>query len=202
MAACMKMLHAGRQLHKYSVLVVKPKLVALLRNSVRFSHSTGPSALSRRHPLRFYTSAGTSHSTCRLCVSNFGTTMSPGCSLTGGSLRWVRVGSVLRCQADLLSSTTPPYMMQARMCGNRSSGTGFSGEDGGESSAGDDSGGDGGMSPEGPQMTALTPMMVPEVFPNVPLIAVSRNPVFPRFIKIIEVRMMLRPFSRLILSYL
>uniref|UniRef100_A0AAQ5ZXF9 Lon protease homolog, mitochondrial n=1 Tax=Amphiprion ocellaris TaxID=80972 RepID=A0AAQ5ZXF9_AMPOC len=40
----------------------------------------------------------------------------------------------------------------------------------------------------GAQMTALTPMMVPEVFPNVPLIAVSRNPVFPRFIKIIEVK--------------
>uniref|UniRef100_A0A3B4ED13 Lon protease homolog, mitochondrial n=1 Tax=Pygocentrus nattereri TaxID=42514 RepID=A0A3B4ED13_PYGNA len=39
-----------------------------------------------------------------------------------------------------------------------------------------------------PQMTALTPMMVPEVFPNVPLIAVARNPVFPRFIKIIEVK--------------
>uniref|UniRef100_A0A8B9HX47 Lon protease homolog, mitochondrial n=1 Tax=Astyanax mexicanus TaxID=7994 RepID=A0A8B9HX47_ASTMX len=31
-------------------------------------------------------------------------------------------------------------------------------------------------------------MMVPEVFPNVPLIAVTRNPVFPRFIKIIEVK--------------
>lgn len=31
-------------------------------------------------------------------------------------------------------------------------------------------------------------MLVPEVFPNVPLIAVSRNPVFPRFIKIIEVK--------------
>uniref|UniRef100_A0A3Q3WG05 Lon protease homolog, mitochondrial n=1 Tax=Mola mola TaxID=94237 RepID=A0A3Q3WG05_MOLML len=31
-------------------------------------------------------------------------------------------------------------------------------------------------------------MMVPEVFPNVPLIAVSRHPVFPRFIKIIEVK--------------
>uniref|UniRef100_A0A8C6PGX0 Lon protease homolog, mitochondrial n=1 Tax=Nothobranchius furzeri TaxID=105023 RepID=A0A8C6PGX0_NOTFU len=31
-------------------------------------------------------------------------------------------------------------------------------------------------------------MMVPDVFPNVPLIAVSRNPVFPRFIKIIEVK--------------
>uniref|UniRef100_A0A671MW41 endopeptidase La n=1 Tax=Sinocyclocheilus anshuiensis TaxID=1608454 RepID=A0A671MW41_9TELE len=30
-------------------------------------------------------------------------------------------------------------------------------------------------------------MLVPELFPNVPLVAVNRNPVFPRFIKIIEV---------------
>ncbi|XP_028906644.1 lon protease homolog, mitochondrial [Ornithorhynchus anatinus] len=37
-------------------------------------------------------------------------------------------------------------------------------------------------------MTALTPMTIPDVFPHVPLIAVARNPVFPRFIKIIEVK--------------
>ncbi|KAK2906591.1 hypothetical protein Q8A67_005576 [Cirrhinus molitorella] len=70
-------------------------------------------------------------------------------------------------------------------------GSGFSGEDGGESSAGsagdEESGGDEGPYTP-PQMTALTPMLVPEVFPNVPLIAVNRNPVFPRFIKIIEVK--------------
>lgn len=30
-------------------------------------------------------------------------------------------------------------------------------------------------------------MTVPEVWPNVPVIAINRNPVFPRFIKIIEV---------------
>lgn len=83
-------------------------------------------------------------------------------------------------------------MIVDRMYGNRASGAGFSGEDGGErsGSGGEESGGDGGEPYNGPQMTALTPMMVPEVFPNVPLIAVSRNPVFPRFIKIIEVRMM------------
>uniref|UniRef100_A0A8C1NHW7 Lon protease homolog, mitochondrial n=1 Tax=Cyprinus carpio TaxID=7962 RepID=A0A8C1NHW7_CYPCA len=72
-----------------------------------------------------------------------------------------------------------------------SSGGGFSGEDGGESSAGsagdEESGGDEGPYVP-PQMTALAPMLVPEVFPNVPLVAVNRNPVFPRFIKIIEVR--------------
>ncbi|EPY86316.1 lon protease, mitochondrial precursor-like protein [Camelus ferus] len=31
-------------------------------------------------------------------------------------------------------------------------------------------------------------MMIPDVFPHLPLIAVTRNPVFPRFIKIVEVK--------------
>lgn len=30
-------------------------------------------------------------------------------------------------------------------------------------------------------------MMVPEIWPSVPVIAITRNPVFPRFIKILEV---------------
>ena len=37
------------------------------------------------------------------------------------------------------------------------------------------------------QQTALTTMTVPDVWPNVPVIPVSRHPVFPRFIKMIEV---------------
>uniref|UniRef100_A0A671UVB8 endopeptidase La n=1 Tax=Sparus aurata TaxID=8175 RepID=A0A671UVB8_SPAAU len=88
----------------------------------------------------------------------------------------------------VLESSRPTCL--GRRFGNRASGAGFSGEDGGESqgSGGEESGGDGGVPYSGAQMTALTPMMVPEVFPNVPLIAVSRNPVFPRFIKIIEVK--------------
>uniref|UniRef100_A0A8C2VAB5 Lon protease homolog, mitochondrial n=1 Tax=Chinchilla lanigera TaxID=34839 RepID=A0A8C2VAB5_CHILA len=40
----------------------------------------------------------------------------------------------------------------------------------------------------GPVITALTPMTIPDVFPHLPLIAISRNPVFPRFIKIVEVK--------------
>lgn len=36
-------------------------------------------------------------------------------------------------------------------------------------------------------MGALTTMTVPEIFPNIPVIAISRNPVFPRFVKMIEV---------------
>ncbi|XP_069505698.1 lon protease homolog, mitochondrial [Ambystoma mexicanum] len=58
------------------------------------------------------------------------------------------------------------------------------GDSGSESSGGEE----GGEAYSAPTMTALTPLMVPEVFPNVPLIAVTRNPVFPRFIKIIEVK--------------
>ena len=36
-------------------------------------------------------------------------------------------------------------------------------------------------------MGALTSMSVPDVFPNVPLIAIGRNPVFPMFVKMFEV---------------
>uniref|UniRef100_A0A8D2DPG8 Lon protease homolog, mitochondrial n=1 Tax=Sciurus vulgaris TaxID=55149 RepID=A0A8D2DPG8_SCIVU len=42
--------------------------------------------------------------------------------------------------------------------------------------------------PRCPVITALTPMTIPDVFPQLPLIAITRNPVFPRFIKIIEVK--------------
>uniref|UniRef100_A0AAQ6AHQ2 Lon protease homolog, mitochondrial n=1 Tax=Amphiprion ocellaris TaxID=80972 RepID=A0AAQ6AHQ2_AMPOC len=100
------------------------------------------------------------------------------------------ISSVPRVHTGLLTPTSGPHSVRARMYGNRASGAGFSGEDGAESSGsgGEESGGDGGVPYNGAQMTALTPMMVPEVFPNVPLIAVSRNPVFPRFIKIIEVK--------------
>lgn len=42
---------------------------------------------------------------------------------------------------------------------------------------------------EPPQQTTLpASVVVPEVWPQVPLIAVNRNPVFPRFIKLIEVK--------------
>ncbi|KAL7992866.1 hypothetical protein Chor_017122 [Crotalus horridus] len=57
--------------------------------------------------------------------------------------------------------------------------------DGGLPGSGDSSGSDSG----GPTVvTALAPLMVPEHVPHVPLIPISRNPVFPRFIKIIEVK--------------
>lgn len=103
--------------------------------------------------------------------------------------RWTRVTGVFAAEREILNLVSPIHSGQRRLFGNKSSGAGFSGEDGSESSGsgGDESGGDGAPYIS-PQMTALTPMLVPEVFPNVPLIAVSRNPVFPRFIKIIEVK--------------
>lgn len=73
---------------------------------------------------------------------------------------------------------------------NRSGGGAFSGgEDASEGGAEDGASGVGGSAGggEGPVITALTPMMIPDVFPHLPLIAVTRNPVFPRFIKIVEV---------------
>ncbi|XP_006896431.1 PREDICTED: LOW QUALITY PROTEIN: lon protease homolog, mitochondrial [Elephantulus edwardii] len=75
---------------------------------------------------------------------------------------------------------------------NRGGGSGsFSGsEDASEGGAEDGAAGPGGSAGggEGPVITALTPMTIPDVFPHLPLIAVTRNPVFPRFIKIIEVK--------------
>ncbi|KAL4608015.1 lon protease, mitochondrial-like [Arapaima gigas] len=95
------------------------------------------------------------------------------------------------------SSEGTAAVQARRFFGNR--GSGYSGDDAPESGAGDggQEAGDGAEGPDGaerdahfgaPQMSALTPLVVPEVFPHVPLIAVSRNPVFPRFIKIIEVK--------------
>uniref|UniRef100_A0A3P9ITX6 Lon protease homolog, mitochondrial n=1 Tax=Oryzias latipes TaxID=8090 RepID=A0A3P9ITX6_ORYLA len=107
-----------------------------------------------------------------------------------GPRRWLRVTAGPLPKSGHHLTACAPFTTPVRRFGNRASGAGFSGEDGGDEagSGAEESGGDGGSAYSGPQMTALTPMMVPEVFPNVPLIAVSRNPVFPRFIKIIEVK--------------
>ncbi|XP_063776157.1 lon protease homolog, mitochondrial [Pseudophryne corroboree] len=98
------------------------------------------------------------------------------------------------CQAPPLQR--PCHWRALHGFGNRGSGA-FSGDDGAQSGAagGEDEGGSGegggGVGEavyEAPVVTALTPLTVPEVFPNVPVIPVSRNPVFPRFVKIIEVK--------------
>ncbi|XP_040846650.1 lon protease homolog, mitochondrial [Ochotona curzoniae] len=75
----------------------------------------------------------------------------------------------------------------------RGGGGAFSGgedaaEGGAEEGAGGSAGSGGSGGGEGPVITALTPMTIPDVFPHLPLVAITRNPVFPRFIKIIEVK--------------
>ncbi|XP_029355633.1 lon protease homolog, mitochondrial isoform X2 [Echeneis naucrates] len=184
MAAFMRIPCAARQLHRNLALVVKLNLPGVTLNP-----PTGTSALSLSLPLRSYTSTGTSRLTGAGRRSHIppSTAMTAGGRLTVRQHRWMRAGAVLRRQTDLLTPACRPYVVQDRMFG---SGAAFSGEDGGDSagSGGEEAGGDGGVPYGGTTMTALTPMMVPEVFPIVPLIAVSRNPVFPRFIKIIEVK--------------
>ena len=38
------------------------------------------------------------------------------------------------------------------------------------------------------QQYALAPVAIPDVFPEVPVLPVSRNPIFPKFVKMLEVR--------------
>lgn len=192
MAAYANMFNAARHLHRCPAFFLKPQRLTVFGSGGRVAHLNDVSVLKWFQPSRLHSGAGTALDTCSPLVSNFpaNATMSPGCRLRLGSKRWARVGSVFRVQSALLSPKPRPSAIQARMFGNSGSGSGFSGEDDAESAGGEESAGDGGVPANGPQMTALTPMMVPEIFPNVPLIAVSRNPVFPRFIKIIEVKMM------------
>ncbi|KAM4549190.1 lon protease homolog, mitochondrial [Odontesthes bonariensis] len=180
MSSSVKMIGAARQLHRNVALVVN-----LFRPGAA-PHSPHSSALPRLQPPRSSSGPATTHHTCN--ASGIAA-MTAGCRRSAGARRWARVAALPGANSGLCPSTFGSFGVQGRMYGNRAS-AGFSGEDGGDSasSGGEESGGDGGAPYTGPQMTALTPMMVPEVFPNVPLIAVSRNPVFPRFIKIIEVK--------------
>ncbi|XP_061635242.1 lon protease homolog, mitochondrial isoform X1 [Phyllopteryx taeniolatus] len=173
MAVYMKMMRAAALLHSKPAHVVKLKPAGCLRSGLHRADTPDPGGF---RSVRLYNSSGSLHAS----------------DMTAGPGRWMRVTGV---HSGLLTSSS----CRPRAFGNRASGAGFSGEDGAESggggdgSGGEESGGggvgeDGGAAYAGAQMTALTPMMVPEVFPNVPLIAVSRNPVFPRFIKIIEVK--------------
>lgn len=185
MAACM-MLGSYRQLHKNSRLLNWPNMYRTFSTVSKLSQSTAAHGL-----------VGSSRSTSSRTAKNstllhdrFGN-VSFVVSMTGPGRR-ARVCRVLSGGRDVLPRVYPPAIPH-RAYSNRGSASGFSGDNGAESSGsgGEESGGDGGMPYNEPQMTALTPMMVPDVFPNVPLIAVSRNPVFPRFIKIIEVWLLL-----------
>ncbi|XP_074650572.1 lon protease homolog, mitochondrial-like isoform X2 [Tubulanus polymorphus] len=116
-----------------------------------------------------------------------------------------------RYSRALLKRNIPMHSSYALMCSSSSR----SGDDGKNPSSGDDaassssssSGDDGSDNDDdaevihdataaakntpqqfvNPSLMALATMTVPDIFPVVPVIAISRNPVFPRFIKIIEV---------------
>ncbi|XP_037530667.1 lon protease homolog, mitochondrial [Nematolebias whitei] len=177
MASYMKIINAARHLHRNPVLVERSYRC---RPVLHLTHTSGPNQV--RTTRLFSISSTSQDSSCTGVIKAMRAGRLPGLH------RWARVAKVPLLQTRF----SGPCTLQSQLYSNRASGAGFSGEDGAESagSGGEESGGGG--DEEGPyngaQMTALTPMMVPEVFPNVPLIAVSRNPVFPRFIKIIEVK--------------
>uniref|UniRef100_A0A8C8M2U0 Lon protease homolog, mitochondrial n=1 Tax=Oncorhynchus tshawytscha TaxID=74940 RepID=A0A8C8M2U0_ONCTS len=189
MATYMIMLGACKQTSKNGAILSRNYPNMFTTGTVR-SLVSESSNWTRMVAKRSYSTNGTLRKT--LCNARSGNVVT---SMTGaGSLaklnRWTRVTGFYSGDRAILGCGASTSYNQIRLFGNRGSGAGFSGEDGSESSGsgGDESGGDGGTPYNSPQMTALTPMLVPEVFPNVPLIAVSRNPVFPRFIKIIEVK--------------
>lgn len=185
MASYLKLVDAGRLLHRTSASIVKHNWTAVSAAGAMCLHRTDAPSARKIQPAESPATAGTCH---RRTHRHGGDTVT----------RTLRLRAQ-HCNAPLWSSRLP-RLTQSRMFGSQASGAGFSGEDGGESaeSGGEESGGEvggGGGAYNGPPMTALTPVMVPDVFPNVPLIAVSRNPVFPRFIKILEVRMTALPMT-------
>ncbi|KAL6087577.1 hypothetical protein STEG23_011382 [Scotinomys teguina] len=118
----------------------------------------------------------------------------PLLAVTGGRVPSVS-GSWLR-RGRRVCDTSAPWALGGRVpaglgqwrglwdTGSRGSG-GSGGDETSEGGAEDGAAAGGG---DGPVVTALAPMTVPDVFPHLPLIAITRNPVFPRFIKIVEVK--------------
>jgi len=87
------------------------------------------------------------------------------------------------CQVRAFSSGSGSDDFSSSSSEGGDEGEGAGSEDGGDSPVPDVT--VGGDLP--PSMVALSPMTVPEVWPRVPVIAVRRHPLFPRFIKMIEV---------------
>lgn len=182
MASYQKLLDAGRLLHRNSVCIVRQNWAAVSAVGAMCLHRTHEPAMRRLQAAGTPAKAGTSSRRTHRH------SMTDGYGGDTVSRTWRVLG---QHRITPLCNSGPGFQIQRRLFGNLASGSGFS-EDGGEGSesGGDDAGGEpvGRGAYNGPPMTALTPMIVPEVFPNVPLIAVSRNPVFPRFIKILEVK--------------
>ena len=125
----------------------------------------------------------------------------PLCTVSGSAFRLLPAEKLGRVPV----SATPLMTQSSRNWGQVrafSSGSGDDFSSSSSSSSDGDDGEGGGGSDDGspvpdvtvggdlpPSVVALSPMTVPEVWPRVPVIAVRRHPLFPRFIKMIEVLM-------------
>ena len=102
---------------------------------------------------------------------------------------------IFLCETPMFSSfSSKPFGSgNEPASGAASSGDSGDEEDGNEDSDSDDENKNYSTAPTetldelSPNVTALSPVTVPDMWPSVPVIAVRRNPVFPRFIKMIEV---------------
>lgn len=111
--------------------------------------------------------------------------------ITEQSSRLARVSAVNQMQVQ----STRGFSMSARLLDENANGKKDDDDppekkekDGAEESTAEESAGN--RSPTGtqmPPMNALAPIQLPDFFPQVPCIAISRNPLFPRFIKMIEI---------------
>ena len=70
------------------------------------------------------------------------------------------------------------------------SSAGGDGEEGGEEVEHDEDDSDlEGLLPAKIHQHAIASVSIPDNFPEVPVLAISRNPIFPRFVKMLEVRL-------------
>ena len=51
------------------------------------------------------------------------------------------------------------------------------------------------------QTFALAPVAIPDMFPEVPILPISRNPIFPKFVKMLEVRVCVKKPIQFIASH-
>lgn len=160
---------------------------SLLRGTVEnFRFSATPTNSVRVRPLHAY-SAPVRNSTRRNIVQNHirdrRSAILTSCNYAGSPL--------LNCSSARAFPSSRYFSTQAGSIGGSS---GDSGAPAGGESAGGSGGDDGNYQeppiPEAPETVSvsLTPVTVPEYFPIVPVIAVKRNPLFPRFVKLVEVR--------------
>ena len=110
----------------------------------------------------------------RLQRLNLASTRIPAVLSTANQRHWIHQSAVLRFkdnEDDKKDPPSPPGDHDAP----------------GSSNPDNPGGGDGGPTLPIPSLVALAPLQIPDFLPRLPIIAINRNPLFPFFIKMLEV---------------